>query len=190
MTPPASTDRPLMVKSRRSASRAQSRPNATLALRPNVSVSSRSVVTSNGLPSTTSVTVPYSMPVGTLLMPAALARRMTSAGSAVVAISISPIGSFNSALRTAPPTTRASSPLPSSNPSTRAAGPDVSQGASSSTRASLIFFDSGNELAVLDMGGNVGRMRCRARKSRQQDETDDDQHQRTEHQLGDDVQRP
>jgi hypothetical protein len=120
-----------MVKSRRSASAIQSRPNATLALRPNVSVSSRSVVISNGCASTTSVTVPWSMPVGTLLMPAALARRITSWGNAVVAISMSPIGIFNSALRTAPPTTRASSPLPFRSSSTRAVGPDLSQGASS-----------------------------------------------------------
>src|ERR1019366_1648147 len=55
----------------------------------------------------------------------------TSAGTAVVAISMSPVGIFNSALRTAPPTTRASSPLPLSNSSTRAVGPDLSQGASS-----------------------------------------------------------
>ena len=128
-----------MVKSRRSASRTQSRPKATLALRPKVSTSWRKVVTSNGCESTTSVTVPCSMPVGTLLMPASLARRITSAGNAVVAISISPIGSFRSALRTAPPTTRASSPSPFSNASTRAAGPEVSQGAPSSTRTSLIF---------------------------------------------------
>ena len=49
------------------------------------------------------------------------------------------IGIFNSALRTAPPTTRASSPSPLSSASTRAVGPDMSQGALSSTRASLIF---------------------------------------------------
>ena len=39
----------------------------------------------------------------------------------------------------APPTTRASSPSPFSDPSTRAVGPDLSHGASSSTRALLIF---------------------------------------------------
>src|ERR1700730_7252790 len=136
--PSASTDRPLMVKSRRCASATQSRPNATFALRPNVSVSSRSVVTSNGRPSATSVTVPCSIPVGTLLMPAALARRITSSGSAVVAISMSPIGTSRSALRTAPPTTRASSPSPFNSSSTRVTGPDVSQGASS-RRALFIF---------------------------------------------------
>ena len=38
----------------------------------------------------TSVMVPWSMPVGTLLMPAALARRITSSGRAVVAMSMSP----------------------------------------------------------------------------------------------------
>ena len=58
------------------------------------SVSSRSVVTSNGWPSTTSVTVPCSMPVGTLLMCGCLARRITSSGSAVVAMSMSPTGIF------------------------------------------------------------------------------------------------
>ncbi len=39
-----------MVKSRRSASRFQSRPNRTVAWRPKVSTSSRKVVTSNGRP--------------------------------------------------------------------------------------------------------------------------------------------
>ena len=60
-----------MVKSRRSASFRQSRPKRTLAWRPKVSTSSRSVVTSNGRPSITTVTVPCSMPVGTGLKPAA-----------------------------------------------------------------------------------------------------------------------
>ena len=60
-----------MVKSRRSASRLQSRPNATFAWRPKVSTSSRKVVTSNGRPWTTTVTVPCSIPVGTALKPAA-----------------------------------------------------------------------------------------------------------------------
>ena len=64
-----------MVKSRRSASRRQSRPNATLARRPSVSTSSRNVVTSCGRPSATTVTVPCSMPVGTALKPAASTRR-------------------------------------------------------------------------------------------------------------------
>ena len=71
-------------------------------------------------------------------MPAALARRITSSGSAVVAMSISPVGIFSSALRTAPPITRASSPPPLSKASTRAVGPDLSHGASSSARKSLI----------------------------------------------------
>ncbi len=61
-----------MVKSRRSASRFQSRPNRTVAWRPKVSTSSRKVVTSNGRPSITTVTVPWSMPVGTALKPAAV----------------------------------------------------------------------------------------------------------------------
>ena len=187
--PSASTESPLMVKSRRSASRTQSRPNATLALRPKVSVSSRKVVTSNGCDSTTSVTVPWSMPVGTHLMPAALARRTTSSGSAVVAMSMSPRGIFSSALRTAPPTTRASSPSPLSNASTRAAGPDLSQGASDSTRASLIS-RLREPVAVLDMRGNVGQIRRRAGEMRQQDEADDDQQQRSQHQFGDQMRRP
>ena len=82
----------LMVKSRRSASFFQSRPNTTRALRPKVSTSSRNVVTSNGRPSTIAVTVPCSMPVGTAFPPAAATRRITSSGKAVVAISISPTG--------------------------------------------------------------------------------------------------
>ena len=104
-----------MVKSRRSASARQSRPKRTLAWRPKVSTSSRSVVTSNGRLSITTVTVPCSMPVGTGLKPAARRRGGSPpAGSAVVAMSNSPIGSPSSALRTAPPTTRASSPSRSS----------------------------------------------------------------------------
>ena len=47
----------------------QSRPKRTVALRPKVSMSSRSVVTSNGVPPATTVTVPCSMPVGTALKP-------------------------------------------------------------------------------------------------------------------------
>jgi hypothetical protein len=49
MAPSRVTDSALMVKSRRSASAFQSRPNATLAWRPSVSMSLRSVVTSNGV---------------------------------------------------------------------------------------------------------------------------------------------
>ena len=70
--PSRDADSALMVKSRRSASACQSRPNATLAWRPKVSTSWRSVVTSNGRPSMITVTVPCSMPVGTALKPAAV----------------------------------------------------------------------------------------------------------------------
>ena len=66
--------------------------------------------------------VPCSMPVGTALLPAACTRRITSSGSAVVATSISATGSPSSVLRTAPPTTRASSPSRLSRASKRAHG--------------------------------------------------------------------
>jgi crotonobetainyl-CoA:carnitine CoA-transferase CaiB-like acyl-CoA transferase len=56
------------------------------------------------------ITVPCSMPDGTVLKPAASARRTVSSGRQVVAMSTSPICWPNRWLRTAPPTTRASSP--------------------------------------------------------------------------------
>ena len=192
-TPSASTERPLMVKSRRSASRTQSRPNATLALRPKVSVSSRSVVTSNGWP-VDDQRHRAVLDAGRHALDAARPWRGGSLRRAA------PWSRYrcrraecsSSALRTAPPTTRASSPSPLSSASTRAAGPDVSHGASASTRASFIFAPGlpGHELAVLDMGGNIGRVRRRAGKMRQQEEADDDQQQRTQHELGDQMQRP
>ena len=46
-------------------------------------------MTSNGVPSTITVTVPWSMPVGTALKPAARARSITAPGIAVVAMSTS-----------------------------------------------------------------------------------------------------
>ncbi len=82
----------------------------------------------------TTVTVPCSMPVGTGLKPAAVTRLTTSCGSAVVARSISATGSPMSALRTAPPTTRASSPSLSSTPSRRGNAPAESQAAPLSER--------------------------------------------------------
>ena len=150
-----------MVKSRRSASRFQSRPNRTLAWRPKVSTSSRSVVTSNGRPSITTVTVPCSMPVGTALKPAASARRITSCGSAVVAMSMSPSGTPSSALRTAPPTTRASSPSRSSTASSRASGPRAARRRRASGRLAHRIV-ARDELAVLDVRRHVGRARRRA----------------------------
>ena len=92
-------------------------------------MSCRSVVTSNGTPSATTVTVPCSMPVATGRNPAAVVRRITSSGNAVVAMSMSPGGTPSSTLRTAPPTIRASSPSRSSTASTAPAGPRVSASA-------------------------------------------------------------
>ena len=73
--PSASSDSALMVKSRRRASAAKSRPKRTLAWRPSVSMSWRSVVASIGRPSTISVTVPCATPVGAKPKPAALRAR-------------------------------------------------------------------------------------------------------------------
>src|SRR6478609_2208082 len=142
----------------------------------------------------TSVMVPWSMPVGTLLMPAALARRITSSGRAVVAMSMSPGTRPSNALRTAPPTTRASSPLPLSSVRTRAVPPEVSQGALASNGSALmgqpLFFHARHEPAVLDMGGNVGRVRCGAGEMREADQPRDDKHERGQDQSRDDGDRP
>ena len=70
-----------MVKSRRAASAAQSSVKATVARRPSVSRSQRKVVTSTTVPDATAVTVPWAIPVGTALMPAASSRRTTSSGA-------------------------------------------------------------------------------------------------------------
>ena len=64
-----------MVKSRRAASSARSSEKATVARRPSVATSRRKVVTSKGRPPAITVTVPWAMPVGTALSPAARARR-------------------------------------------------------------------------------------------------------------------
>ena len=87
-------------------------------------------VTSNGRLSATTVSVPCSIPVGTALKPAASTRRITSGGNAVVAMSMSPIGSPSSAFLTAPPTTRASSPSRSSTARRSVSGLSVSHAAS------------------------------------------------------------
>ena len=138
-----------MVKSRRSASARQSRPKRTLAWRPKVSTSSRKVVTSNGRLSITTVMVPCSMPVGTGLKPAADARRITSWGIAVVATSNSWIGSPSNAFRTAPPTTRASSPSRSSTCEQARQRPSRSHAASfrQSVAARSPHHLAGNEIA-------------------------------------------
>ena len=124
--PSAPSDSALMVKSRRLASAAKSRPNATLAQRPSVSTSWRSVVVSIGRPSTTRVTVPCETPVSATLNPAARARRMTSSVDAVVARSKSNAPSPSARSRTAPPTRRVSSPAPLRASSARANGPCLS----------------------------------------------------------------
>ena len=124
--PSGPSDSALMVKSRRSASATKSRPNATLARRPSVSTSWRSVVVSIGRPSTMIVTVPWATPVSATLNPAARARRITSSVDAVVARSKSNAGSPSARSRTAPPTRRVSSPSPLRASSVRANGPCVS----------------------------------------------------------------
>ena len=63
-----------MVKSRRAASSFQSSVKATVARRPSVETSRRRVVISNGWPSLTAVTVPWSIPVGTALILACSSR--------------------------------------------------------------------------------------------------------------------
>src|SRR5262249_28940272 len=85
------------------ASAFQSRPKRTVARRPSVSTSSRNVVTSKPRPSITTVTVPWSMPVGTALKPAASTRPITAGGSAVVATSNSLASRPSSASPTPPP---------------------------------------------------------------------------------------
>ena len=131
-----------MVKSRRSASARQSRPKTTRALRPNVSTSWRRRHFDRAIADDRAVTVPCSIPVGTALPPAASTRRVTSSGNAVVATSISPIGTRNKALRTAPPTTRASSPSRSSRERRRATSPSFSQAASASCGTPLTWWSS------------------------------------------------
>ena len=84
-------------------------------------------------------------------------------------MSISPIGSPSSALRTAPPTTRASSPSRSSTceqPRQRRLRA-ATRRLSSRARGSLTAPLPRNELAVLDMRRHVGRARRRAGEMRQ-----------------------
>src|SRR5882724_4187514 len=118
-----------MVKSRRRASAAQSSVKATVAWRPCVSTSSRSVVTSCATWDEITVTVPCANPVGTAARPAARAASITCSGSAGVAISISTTGRPSSALRTAPPTARAAKPLAASASNTARVCLRVSQSA-------------------------------------------------------------
>ena len=131
-----------MVKSRRSASAAKSRPKRTVAWRPSVSTSWRSVVVSIGRPSTTMVNVPCATPVGITCSPAFLARAMAFSGVSVVARSRSPGRPPQARSRTAPPTSRVSSPGASSAAKARASGP-----------------------AATDCDRRGGRRRCRGRRS-------------------------
>ena len=117
-TPSAPTESAFMVKSRRSASACQSRPKRTLAWRPKVSTSwrkrrhlERPAVDHDGDGAV--------LDAGRHRLEARRRRRGASPlrGTAVVATSNSLIGSPSSALRTAPPTTRASSPSRPSTPS-------------------------------------------------------------------------
>jgi hypothetical protein len=94
----------LIVKSRRAASSRQSLEKATVARRPSVETSRRSVVISIGPPASTAVTVPCAMPVGITLIPACCSRRIASSGASGVAISISLTAMPMIVSRTAPPT--------------------------------------------------------------------------------------
>ena len=150
-----------MVKSRRRASSAKSRPNRTLAWRPSVSISSRSVVVSIGNPSTMIVTVPCFSPVGATLNPAARARFIVTSGGAVVARSKSPSGRPSARSRTAPPTRRVSSPSPSSAFSARASLPSASRRRSLSRPSSIV----GRSLIRYGRGSDGHFRYARARRS-------------------------
>ena len=106
--PSCDSDMALMVKSRRAASLRQSSVQATVAWRPSVSTSWRSVVISNGRPSITAVTVPCARPVGTTRIAAARSRASTVSGGSGVARSMSETGRPDSRSRTTPPTSLAS----------------------------------------------------------------------------------
>src|SRR5690606_24469476 len=95
-----------MVKSRRAASSRQSSAKAIVARRPSVETSRRKVVISTLPSSNRAVTVPWSIPVGTVRIPASPSLRMTSSGRKGVAASTSATGLPASVSRTAPPTHR------------------------------------------------------------------------------------
>ena len=101
-----------MVKSRRAASSSTLSEKATTARRPSVFTSRRKVVISCGAPPLTTVMVPWSIPVGIALRPAACASSITRSGCASVAMSISETGAPSSAFRTQPPTNSACAPAP------------------------------------------------------------------------------
>ena len=76
------------------------------------------------------MTVPWAMPVGTALSPAARARSMTASGRASVAMSMSATGRPRRALRTQPPTGSAWWPAAVSAPQTAWVAGACNQGAS------------------------------------------------------------
>ena len=170
-----------MVKSRRRASAAKSRPNATLARRPSVSTSSRSVVVSIGRPSTIERHRAMRDAGRRDLEPRRSRAADHSSGVAVVARSKSTAGSPSARSRTAPPTSRVSSPPPLSAASARASGP------SSQERQILepsvlrdpegrSFEPSRDEHAVLDMRRDIDAVAAR----REGVEGDEAEHRRRE----------
>ena len=100
---------------------------ATTARRPSVFTSRRKVVISNAAPRTTTVTVPWSIPVGMALNPAACAICITFSGRALVDISTSLSGRPSSALRTQPPTKYISCPAASTAAQTSRAAGSINQ---------------------------------------------------------------
>ena len=179
-----------MVKSRRSASRFQSRPNATLAWRPKVSTSSRRVVTSNGRPSTTTVTVPCSMPVGTALKPAACSAahhlgRQRGGGD----VDVAERHAEQRVAHRAADDARLLAVAVEHGEQIRQAGRLQPFGIEP-TRDLCHLVSPGTKLAVLDVGGNVGRARRRAAPLREHDEAADHQDERRDQQPGDAGQRP
>src|SRR6478609_6728957 len=147
-------------------------------------MSRRSVVTSIGTCSATTVTVPCSMPVGMAWRPAAVASRITSAGSAAVAISTSLTGRPIRALRTAPPTMRVSAPSVSSAANTLAVAGRLSHSAFARLGMRPSFeLDIGAprlievarlDAAVLERGGRIGLARNAAGARAEGHEHDED----------------
>ena len=100
----------LIVKSRRAASSSNERVNATSACLPSQFWSMRSVVISNDSFTTTNVTVPCLIPVGTTRRDEAAAIAIISSGVALVQRSKSCGILSSNKSRTAPPTSRRSKP--------------------------------------------------------------------------------
>ena len=94
-------------ESRRAASTAKSSVHATIACRPSVASSRRSVVISNGRPALSAVTVPCERPVGIARKLALAKAASTAFGASGVARSISATGAPANWSRTQPPTSLA-----------------------------------------------------------------------------------